>query len=83
MFGLFDNLHGIATDAFSARGLSPDEIERYQIANLQASQQAKPSPSYYRLMSNFRQPDLTPLDERFASFKVRLAEALARRAPGQ
>jgi hypothetical protein len=69
MFSLFSQLDssGIPLDAFSARALSPEEITRYQMQNLQACQQVKPDLAYIRGMAQYSppKPPVIERDDRF------------------
>lgn len=81
MMNIFGDLAGIALSAFEVHGMTPEEIEAYQIQNLMSAQQAKAFPDqYWRLMSSWNPAPERPLDERFADFKIRLAAAMAKRA---
>jgi len=73
---LFTDLMGIPLDAFSVRAVSPEEIQKYQMANLANAQQAKPDWRLFSQMAQYQRPDSRPLDERFAYFKKRLAAAI-------
>lgn len=79
LFGDLFRIEGFAASAADMRALTEEEIIDYQISNLARSQQAKPNAGYWMLMSNYRPQYEKPLDERFADFKVRLAQALAKR----
>jgi hypothetical protein len=80
---LFDNISGIPLNAFDARAMTADEIQKWQSSNMVAMQQADLSKyaNPYNSLSNvmnWRLPE-KPLDERFADFKSRLAIAIAKR----
>jgi hypothetical protein len=78
MLGLFQS-YGVVVNPNDARALSQDEITRIQISHLSAMRQAT-YPKWEDLRNAFTPRDEAPLDERFAAFKVRLAEAIAARA---
>jgi hypothetical protein len=80
MMSLFRDLMGFPIDAFDMRALSPEEIQKYQMANLCAQQQAAvPDWTYWRQLAQYQPVDPRPLDERFADFKRRLAAAIEKR----
>jgi len=66
----------------SQRALSQDETSAYNIANAHRAANAKPDYSQFMNACAYR-ANLAPsksLDERFADFKQRLADTLAKRA---
>jgi len=62
-----------------ARALSVEEQQAYYNENLAQMQNVEPPASYALLAANYR-PEEPALNERFADFKIRLADALERRA---
>jgi hypothetical protein len=71
---------GVVTDPSQQRAMSQAEIEQMQIAQIRSMIQAQqPFNRHYDVSNFFREPrDQRPLDERFADFKRRLADAVER-----
>jgi hypothetical protein len=64
LFGLFDHIARLALNAFDVRASSEEEPREQPSVVTDADRSAEPE---------------RPLDERFADFKARLADALAKR----
>lgn len=72
--GMHHVLFGFGTDC---RAMTAAEILQMQLNQQAAMQNAVWPLSYLQGLAQYHPPELRPLDERFADFKIRLAEALA------
>ena len=80
IFRIFKTTYPMYGFAGDCRAMTADEILQMQLSQQAAMQNVWPPRDMfsYLMMANQYQPPERSLDERFAEFKVRLAEAIAR-----